>query len=265
MPGLSGREPEDRRVRLAQPGPFGDDPPGHLPVQAGVPELALLLRDGAVGDDERHPPGRAGAAQRSDHRIVGNQLPDQAAPQLGQNRALVLRVQPESLRDHPGEPLPGLEPVPVRRHQPRRVPGVAAPGRGEVPRPSLERARPVDQRVVEVNQKQRHAEDPSARAARSRRGRSGAQGRPGRSWLDAPRDGHALAAPAGPVMLRWRCRGTGACSGRGAGRTRAGSRGARRGRARTWRCTGSASGTGARRGRTGPGSRASPGPRARRR
>ena len=47
------------------------------------------------------------------------------------------------------------------------VRGVAAGRRRELPRPPVNRAGPVDQRVVEVNQKQRHAEDPSLRTASS--------------------------------------------------------------------------------------------------
>jgi hypothetical protein len=57
--------------------------------------------------------------------------------------------------------VPGAQPESLRDQADR----AAAPGRGEIPRPPVKRARPVDQRVVEVNQKQRHPANPSGRPA----------------------------------------------------------------------------------------------------
>ena len=66
-------------------------------------------------------------------------------------------VQPEPRADQRGQPLPVLQPVLIRGHQPLFIGRAAAPGRGELPRPPPERAGPVDERVVQVDEKQRHA------------------------------------------------------------------------------------------------------------
>ncbi|MGD0069836.1 MAG: hypothetical protein ABSB76_41305 [Streptosporangiaceae bacterium] len=107
--------------------PLGDDPPGYLPVQAGMPELAFLLFHSAVGHHERHPPRRAGIAQRPGHRAVGDNLPDQPAAQLGEKPGLAAVAQPEPLADDRGQPLPRFEAIPVGRHEPLRIRRAAAP------------------------------------------------------------------------------------------------------------------------------------------
>lgn len=92
-----------------------------------MPELTLLLLHGAVSHHERHPPRRPGTGQRPGHRAVGDNMPDQPAPQLGDKPSLAAVIQPEPLADERGKPLPRFETVPVGRHQPLRVRRTAAP------------------------------------------------------------------------------------------------------------------------------------------
>jgi hypothetical protein len=99
--------------------------------------------------------------------------------------------------------------------------------RGRLPaQDDVDRARKAVGHVTGLERGQRPRARRRCRRSRSiaqstRLERGGLRNRPG-----------ARRAGVGPVILRWRCRGTGACSARGAGRTRAGSRAVRRGRAR---------------------------------